>query len=103
MNRGQMLQLEKVNNSDVINEEDKKILPGIHWCPDWDYLPVFDNSPEKVGCTCGTSQDQLELDLRIEEEQACSTHPNAPHGFNRNSSHSLGRYVCDCEGWQPDE
>jgi len=34
---------------------------------------------------------------------ACSTHPDAPHGFNRNSSHTAGRYVCDCEGWVPDE
>ena len=33
----------------------------------------------------------------------CSTHPDAPHGFNRNASHSLDRYVCDCEGWKPDE
>lgn len=37
------------------------------------------------------------------ERPPCSTHPDAPHGFDRNSSHSLGRYVCDCEGWQPDE
>ena len=32
----------------------------------------------------------------------CSTHPGAPHGFDRNMSHSLDRYVCDCEGWIPD-
>ena len=31
----------------------------------------------------------------------CSTHPDAPHGFNRDGSHSLDRYVCDCEGWVP--
>ena len=30
----------------------------------------------------------------------CSTHPDAPHGFDRNSSHSAGRYVCECEAWQ---
>ena len=34
---------------------------------------------------------------------ACSQHPDAPHGFNRNSSHTAGRYVCDCEGWMPDD
>ena len=34
---------------------------------------------------------------------ACNPHPDAPHGFNRNASHSAGRYVCDCEGWTPDE
>ena len=29
-------------------------------------------------------------------------HPDAPHGFSRNASHSVGRYVCECEGWVPD-
>lgn len=33
------------------------------------------------------------------KEVPCSTHPKAPHGFNRNASHNAGRYVCDCEGW----
>lgn len=31
----------------------------------------------------------------------CNSHPKAPHGFDRTSSHSLDRYVCDCEGWDP--
>jgi len=34
-----------------------------------------------------------------EQAPACSQDPDAPHGFNRNASHSLGRYVCDCEGF----
>ena len=38
-----------------------------------------------------------------EKEVPCKTHPDAPHGFNRNASHSMGRYVCDCEGWEEDE
>lgn len=29
----------------------------------------------------------------------CNPHPMAPHGFNRQASHSADRYVCDCEGW----
>ena len=33
---------------------------------------------------------------------ACNPHPDAPHGFSRNASHSAGRYVCDCEGWVQD-
>ena len=33
----------------------------------------------------------------------CNPHPDAPHGFNRNASHDAGRYVCDCEGWEPEE
>jgi hypothetical protein len=32
----------------------------------------------------------------------CNPHPDAPHGFSRNASHSAGRYVCDCEGWIQD-
>jgi len=29
-------------------------------------------------------------------------HPDAPHGFDRGASHSAGRYVCECEGWEPE-
>ena len=36
-------------------------------------------------------------------EVPCKTHPDAPHGFNRNASHAEGRYVCDCEHWEPEE
>jgi hypothetical protein len=32
-------------------------------------------------------------------QPACNPHPKAPHGFNRDASHSADRYVCDCEGW----
>lgn len=35
------------------------------------------------------------------DEHACHAHPDAPHGFNRNASHTADRYVCDCEGWVP--
>ena len=35
------------------------------------------------------------------EEVPCKTHPDAPHGFDRNASHSADRYVCECEGWEP--
>ena len=35
------------------------------------------------------------------DDHACLAHPDAPHGFNRNASHTAGRYVCDCEGWVP--
>ena len=31
----------------------------------------------------------------------CKDHPDAPHGFDRNASHSLDRYVCECEFWEP--
>ena len=35
------------------------------------------------------------------QEQQCNPHPKAPHGFDRNASHSSHRYVCDCESWEP--
>ena len=34
-------------------------------------------------------------------EPRCKDHPDAPHGFDRNASHNEGRYVCECEGWEP--
>jgi hypothetical protein len=33
------------------------------------------------------------------QEPKCNPHPKAPHGFDRNASHSADRYVCECEGW----
>lgn len=38
---------------------------------------------------------------QAEQEPKCNPHPDAPHGFARNSSHNAGRYVCECEGWEP--
>ena len=38
-----------------------------------------------------------------DKEVPCSEHPNAPHGFDRNGSHTNGRYTCDCEGWIEEE
>jgi hypothetical protein len=35
----------------------------------------------------------------ITKEYRCNPHPNAPHGFLRDASHSAGRYVCECEWW----
>ena len=31
----------------------------------------------------------------------CTPHPDAPHGFDRDASHTEERYVCDCESWTP--
>lgn len=28
------------------------VCPGIHWCPDWDFQPICNDSPEKSGCCC---------------------------------------------------
>lgn len=41
--------------------------------------------------------------MTTDETPPCKTHPNAPHGFDRNASHNADRYVCECESWEPDE
>lgn len=41
----------------------------------------------------------LKMKLESLEQPQCNPHPKAPHGFNRDASHSADRYVCDCEGW----
>ena len=41
--------------------------------------------------------------INYSEEVSCKDHPDAPHGFDRDSSHALGRYVCECEGWEPED
>lgn len=32
-----------------------RVLTGAqaHWCPDWDYLPIDETTPEHEACTCG--------------------------------------------------
>ena len=42
-----------------------------------------------------------EVTPEVTPEVFCKTHPDAPHGFDRNASHSADRYVCECEGWEP--
>lgn len=37
----------------------------------------------------------------MRHDSKCNPHPKAPHGFNRNASHSAHRYVCECESWEP--
>lgn len=49
-------------------------------------------------------RDQLRALLTAQPQASdkvpCKTHPDAPHGFCRNSSHTEGRYVCECEHWE---
>ena len=37
------------------------------------------------------------------QEVVCNQHPDAPHGFARDASHSEGRYVCLCESWEEEQ
>lgn len=39
--------------------------------------------------------------MTTDETYTCKEHPCAPHGFDRNRSHSEDRYVCECESWSP--
>ena len=39
----------------------------------------------------------------MNKEIECKTHPDAPHGFVRNASHTEDRLVCECEYWEEPE
>jgi hypothetical protein len=53
------------------------------------------------GDTYKTHNAASALRKALNETPPCKTHPDAPHGFDRNASHSADRYVCECEGWEP--
>ena len=46
-------QLNKIELLGTINSFDKTLLPGEHFCPDWDDMAIFNESPEKSSCNCG--------------------------------------------------
>ena len=46
--------------------------------------------------------DEIDEGLDALKEVRCKTHPDAPHGMDRRGSHFEGRYVCECESWEPD-
>jgi len=37
------------------------------------------------------------------QRNKCNDHPDAPHGMDRSASHNAGRYVCECESWEPEK
>ena len=49
------------------------------------------------------TQDEIIRMARENDEVPCKDHPDAPHGFCRDASHSYDRYVCECEFWEPEE
>ena len=58
---------------------------------------------ERYGDAYGGTDGDFEALQACEEAldtPECNPHPKAPHGFCRNASHSAGRYVCECEGWE---
>lgn len=60
-----------------------------------------DFEPECPSCTAADKLAAASA-MGSADTVKCNPHPDAPHGFNRDASHSAGRYVCDCEGWEPD-
>ncbi len=54
--------LARADKFGAIYAGDEKICPGIHFCPDWDDLPVFIDSPEAEGCTCGRLKDLRQIE-----------------------------------------
>lgn len=47
------LRLAWVDRKGTFTDEDKALLPGLHFCPEWDFQAICDSSPEIEGCTCG--------------------------------------------------
>lgn len=55
---------------------------------------------ERVDRAIGALKAEL---AKPDPEPVCSRHPDAPHGFDRNGSHTSGRHVCLCANWSPGE
>lgn len=63
---------------------------------------IHDELYDKVKMEMFKASSKLEGIDYDNEEVPCKEHPDAPHGFNRNASHNEGRYVCECEHWEPE-
>ena len=45
---------ENMDHEDVLAEYYRRQgRTGVHCCPDWDFMAIHDQSPEKEACTCG--------------------------------------------------
>lgn len=64
---------------------------------------IHDELYDKVKMKMFKESSKLEGIDYEDREVPCKEHPDAPHGFNRNASHAEGRYVCECEYWEPEE
>jgi len=49
MSEVRLNQLERDKNATLTGEE---LQQGYHFCPDWDFILIGPNSPEKDGCCC---------------------------------------------------
>jgi hypothetical protein len=63
---------------------------------------IFGKEKKDVGAIQALRQALApEVTPEVTPEVLCKTHPDVPHGFDRNASHSADRYVCECESWEP--
>lgn len=46
------------------------LCPGFHFCPDWDYLPICDDSPERCTCTVRPPAKIMAGELEAELDDA---------------------------------
>jgi hypothetical protein len=92
-----------IEQAESVPHTGKYTQPRAWWrlSADPECLPCATTDPEEAQQWRTDGHDVREL-VEQAEGQRCNPHPDAPHGFNRNASHTEGRYVCDCEGWSPD-
>lgn len=55
----QIIRLAKVDQAAYFTDEDVEALPGLHFCPDCDFLAVCNSSPEMDCCTCSAGLKAL--------------------------------------------
>jgi len=92
---------DKINRVEVIDETGRGYVKYLKDGEGVRYALQDDNRTLKIFIDTLTATHELD---RIEntQEVPCKTHPDAPHGFDRNASLSMDRYVCECEYWEPD-
>lgn len=54
---GQLRTLHKVDSTGAIWPSDREVLPGLHFCPDWDGLAICKLTPEWESCTCDIKKE----------------------------------------------
>jgi len=93
---------DKVNRIEVIDDTGRGYIKYLKGDEKVRYELQDDNRTLKIFIDDLKATHELD---RVEYEGIevqCKTHPDAPHGFDRNGSLSLDRYVCECENWEPD-
>ena len=88
-------------------EQPKQFL-GMKEIPYKDWVLRFYKMPNNLWYTEGINEEWMNEMFESSKSQPaqepkCSEHPDAPHGFCRDASHSAGRYVCECEGWEAEQ